>query len=105
MEEAQLCNTLCAALPELYTNVLVKAGCPRPPPVARKGEQDSQGVLPNVWQNSLRWKEKERERGKGEGESKGGKRLLKSEINKKFPVCLPCLPLFRQKTSFQIHVM
>lgn len=57
-------------------------------------------MLPNSWQNRLRWREKERERGKEEREeSKGEKRLLKSEINKRLPVCLSCPPLFRQKSS------
>lgn len=57
-------------------------------------------MLPNSWQNRVRWREKERERGKEEREeSKGEKRLLKSEINKRLPVCLPCPPLFRQKSS------
>lgn len=61
-------HTLCAALPEPRTNVLVKAGCLWPPPMARKGEKDSQGMLPKAWQNRLRWRRKKR--GKGEREEK-----------------------------------
>lgn len=43
-----------------------------------------------------RRKEKE---GKEKGRKVKGDKRLKSEINKKLPVCLPYLPLFRQKSS------
>lgn len=99
MEDAQLCCTHfvlhCSSHTPAHQGWLKQAA---------RGHHQPPGAgisLPRTCSWALRKREWGEEWRKGEGKEKGGKgreknkRLLESEINKKSPACLPCIPLFQ----------
>lgn len=99
MEEAQLCYTHFVLHCPSHAPMcwLRQAACGHhqwPGKVRRIPKACCRRLGKTDWGGDGRKEGKEKER-----KIKGEERLLKSEINKKLPVCLPCLPLFRQKSS------